>query len=117
MSFISLIKKFAAYDYWMGKSLILLSDNYVAKEDLFQAKVTLKSIIDNSKHADLVATAKDKLKIIEEQEAAKKIAPQTEELDINLGDDLDVDKLFAEPEKAVEETLPTPLEPEQKEEE
>ncbi len=113
----SLIKKFAAYDYWMGKALIMLSDNYVAKEDFFQAKVTLKSVIDNSKHADLVATAKDKLRIIEEQEAAKRVAPQTEELDINLGDDLDVDKLFAEPEKAVEETLPTPLEPEEKEEE
>jgi TolA-binding protein len=113
----SLIKKFAAYDYWMGKALILLSDNYVAKEDLFQAKVTLKSVIDNSKHADLVATAKDKLRIIEEQEAAKRVAAQPEEININLGSGLDVDKLFAEPEKAVEETLPTPQEPEQKEEE
>jgi TolA-binding protein len=104
-----LIKKFSAYDYWMGKSLILLSDNYLAKEDLFQAKVTLKNVIDNSKYPELVAAAQDKLRIIEEQEAAKRVVPKTEEYNINLGSDLDVDKLFAEPEKVMDEPLPTTI--------
>ncbi len=112
-----LIKKFSAYDYWMGKSLILLGDNYVAKEDLFQAKVTLKNVIENSKYTDLVDIAKDKLRIIDEQENAKKVVAPVDDLDISFGTPTDVDKLFSEPEKDIEETLPTPQNPEQKEQE
>lgn len=104
----SLIKNFGSYDYWMGKSLILLSDNYVAKEDLFQAKVTLKSVIDNSKYPELVSTAKEKLQLIEVHEQRKAIPePEEEILELNFGDNLDVDKLFSNPEDIVpNEELP-----------
>ena len=40
------------YDYWVAKTYILLADNYVALKDNFQAKATLKSIIDNYKGDD-----------------------------------------------------------------
>ena len=36
-----------SYNYWIGKSFILLADNYIALKDTFQAKHTLKSIVDN----------------------------------------------------------------------
>lgn len=36
-----------SYNYWIGKSFILLADNYIALSDTFQAKHTLKSIVDN----------------------------------------------------------------------
>jgi len=105
----SLIKKFSSYDYWMGKALILLADNYVSKEDLFQAKVTLQNIIDNSKYPELVSIASEKLTIIKEQEKAKKIPEETEEVELQFGTPLDIEKLFSEPEKFIDdEKLPEP---------
>tara|TARA_B100001059_G_scaffold131069_1_gene131146 strand:+ start:218 stop:3259 length:3042 start_codon:yes stop_codon:yes gene_type:complete len=38
---------FSAYEYWVVKGFIILSDIYLLEEDLFQAKATLQSIIDN----------------------------------------------------------------------
>ncbi|MNT71345.1 hypothetical protein D3C72_2098210 [compost metagenome] len=52
----------ASYDYWVAKSFILLSDNYVALKDNLQAKSTLLSIIDNyDGKDDIIPTAKEKL--------------------------------------------------------
>ncbi|WP_170227933.1 tetratricopeptide repeat protein [Vicingus serpentipes] len=105
----SLIKKFPGYDYWMGKSLILLADNYVSKEDLFQAKVTFQNIIDNSKYPELVNIATEKLNIIKEQEASKRVAEQPEEVELNFGNELDIEKLFSDPEPPIEEEeIPLP---------
>ena len=42
-----LIKQKPTYDYWLAKGFILLADVYVQKKDNFQAKATLKSVIDN----------------------------------------------------------------------
>ncbi len=41
------INQVPSYDFWIAKSFLLLSDNYIALKDTFQAKETLKSIIDN----------------------------------------------------------------------
>lgn len=103
----SLVKKFPSYDYWIGKVLILLADNYVAKEDLFQAKVTLKNVIDNSKYPELVNTANEKLQIIEQQEAAQRKSVEEEEIDVKLFDEKDI-KLFEEEEEITEEEAPQP---------
>ncbi len=35
------------HHYWIGKSFILLSDIYAKQDEIFQAKATLQSIIDN----------------------------------------------------------------------
>ncbi len=57
-----LINNMAAYDYWVAKAFILLSDNYVALKDNLQAKSTLLSIIDNYEGKDdIIPTAKEKL--------------------------------------------------------
>ncbi|MFZ5970468.1 MAG: tetratricopeptide repeat protein [Bacteroidota bacterium] len=44
----SLISDFAAYQEWVGRAFLLLADNYLAMGDNFQARATLKSIIDNN---------------------------------------------------------------------
>jgi len=103
----SLIKKFPSYGYWIGKTLILLADNYVAKDDLFQAKVTLKNVISNSKFPELVDTATEKLNIIEKQEESQRIIKEEPEIDLDLFDEKDV-KLFMEKEKVVEDEIPQP---------
>lgn len=57
-----LINNMPAYDYWVAKSFILLSDNYLAINDKTQAKSTLQSIIDNYEGKDdIIPTAKEKL--------------------------------------------------------
>ena len=59
---------FSAYDYWVAKSFIALADVYVAKENYFQAKETLRSVIDNYKGADLKQEARAKLAEVERKE-------------------------------------------------
>lgn len=56
------------YDYWLAKTFILLSDIYVKTNNIFQAKHTLQSIIENYKGEDLLQIATEKLKIITEFE-------------------------------------------------
>jgi len=56
-----LADKFGAYDYWVAKGFILLADVYVKKNNVFQAKQTLQSIIDNYKGEDLRNVAAQKL--------------------------------------------------------
>ncbi len=67
-SILNLSNKYAYYDYWVAKGFILLSDVYIALDNVFQAKQTLQSIIDNYVGQDLVEIAKQKLKKINEQE-------------------------------------------------
>jgi hypothetical protein len=60
----ALSDNYASYDYWVAKGFILLSDIYVKKENTFQAKQTLQSIIDNYEGQDLVLIAREKLNTI-----------------------------------------------------
>ena len=62
------VDKMAGYDYWLAKSLILLSDNYLKLGKAYQAKATLKSIIENYDGDDLKTIAQQKLNDIEAQE-------------------------------------------------
>lgn len=52
-----LAKKYPSYDHWKAKAFILLGDIYVGMEDLFQARATLQSVIDNCAEPDLVEQA------------------------------------------------------------
>lgn len=87
------------YPYWVTKALILLADNYIAMKDNFQAKTTLKSIIDESDIAELIKTAQEKLdKIVAEEEAAKQPNPVVEPIQLRFeGDTTEQKKLFNEP--------------------
>ncbi len=61
-------KSFAVYENWLGKSFLLIADNYLAMNELFQAKATLESVINNSPIPDLKAAASEKLKEVEKRE-------------------------------------------------
>ena len=59
---------FGSHTYWVAKAFLLLGDIYVAKDNVFQAKETLKSIIDNYPGEDLKQEARQKLAAIERNE-------------------------------------------------
>ncbi len=59
---------FPAYPYWVAKGFILLADVYVQRGNTFQAKQTLKSIIDNYDGEDLKEIARKKLNEIKKTE-------------------------------------------------
>lgn len=56
-----IVRDYASYDFWVAKSFILLADVYVEKGNIFQARQTLQSIIDNYEGQDLVNIAREKL--------------------------------------------------------
>lgn len=61
-----------AYPYWIAKSLMLMSDIYVERNDYFNARAALEAIIENfSDDKDLMSAAEDKLKKVEELEKQK----------------------------------------------
>ncbi len=39
--------RYSSYEYWVVKTFILVSDNYYALNNAFQAKATLESIVEN----------------------------------------------------------------------
>ena len=61
--------KFSNYVEWTARSFIVLSDVYVAKDNIFQAKETLKSVIENypdddANYEEIVSMAQEKLEVI-----------------------------------------------------
>ncbi len=57
--------KFGAYEKWRGKAFLLVSDNYVALDELFQAKATLQSVIENATDKEIIEEARTKLKALD----------------------------------------------------
>ena len=62
--------RFNSHIKWTAQSFIVLSDVYVAKDNIFQAKETLKSVIENYPEGEadyelIVGEAQDKLNIID----------------------------------------------------
>lgn len=57
-----LVNNMEEHDYWVAKSFILLADTYNAKGNKTQARVTLKSIIENYEGKDdVIPSAKERL--------------------------------------------------------
>lgn len=68
--------KFGAFDTWVVKGFVLLADTYIKQNDLFQAKATLQSILDNYEGQDIIDQCKLKLAEIIELEKAQKAEAQ-----------------------------------------
>jgi TolA-binding protein len=66
---------FAAYDYWVVKSFLLIADNFLAQKETFQARQTLNSIIENATITELVEEAKTKLAALDAAPATPTIEP------------------------------------------
>ncbi len=63
------IEQKPSYNYWIGKSYLLLGDIFFSQNDLFNAKATFQSIIDNYKaDDDILPEAKTKLAKVTEKE-------------------------------------------------
>jgi len=61
-----LTNKMPSHDYWVAKTYILIADNYVAIKDVFQAKSTLQSVIENYENKDdgILKLATEKLDLL-----------------------------------------------------
>jgi TolA-binding protein len=68
---------YSAYEQWQGRAFLLLADVYTAQRDIFQARATLNSIIDNKfPVAEVVEGARQRLKALPANDDAP--APATE---------------------------------------
>jgi len=57
----ALAENFAAFDYWVAKGFILLSDIFLKNGNEFQARQTLESVIENYNGPELGEIARQKL--------------------------------------------------------
>jgi len=73
-------KNFPIYEYWLGKSFLLIADNYIAMSETFQAKATLESIIENATKEEIVNEARSKLASLEKSLPKTETAPDTLEI-------------------------------------
>ncbi|GAB3527218.1 tetratricopeptide repeat protein [Pontibacter brevis] len=72
--------KYSNYDFWLGKAFLIIADNYAAQNEMFQARATLNSIIENAPNQEIVAEAKQKLAKLDGNNPAtqpqQNVAPQ-----------------------------------------
>jgi tetratricopeptide (TPR) repeat protein len=62
------IETAGSYLYWVTRSYLLLADVFVSQKDYFNAKATLRSVIDNSSIPELKEEARSRLKLVEQAE-------------------------------------------------
>ncbi|MEX1188577.1 MAG: tetratricopeptide repeat protein [Bacteroidia bacterium] len=92
----SLVDEMPSYDYWLARGFILLADNYVKLDNIFQAKRTLQSVIDNHEGKELRDLAIQKLSDLEGSEVKEEVVPAEQE-NIEMNTDPAQDKLFETP--------------------
>jgi len=71
-------------DHWVAMCFLLLAENSIAQGDYFQAKATLKSVIENHNGAELVQKAQERLDWIIEQEAKQNNSTRSEPFDVKM---------------------------------
>jgi TolA-binding protein len=72
---------FSTYDEWVGKAFLLIADNFLAQDDIFNAKSTLQSLVDNFPLQNVKDEAKRKLKEIEAAQLEQQKKAQADTLD------------------------------------
>ena len=83
-------------DFYIAKSFILLADIYKEKDNLFQSKATLQSIVDNYEGEDLKEICLQKIAEIDLLNEEAQNDSQKDELIINLLNDIELNELFEE---------------------
>ena len=63
----TLQKNFSNYTEWLNKGFFLIVENYIALQELFQARATLQSIIDHATDPTIVEQAHERLQQLEQQ--------------------------------------------------
>ncbi len=85
----SIKNEYASYTYWVVKTFILLSDNYAALDNVFQAKATLQSILNNySGDQKIIDEAQQKYDAL----VAQELKDSKLDLDEDGGDELEFDE-------------------------
>lgn len=96
------------HQYWLAESFLLLSDVFLKKEDAFQARYTLQSIVDNYgvKEDGIVERAQSKLHVLlaNEKKAQTKTAPKEVKVQFEGADSIESNKLFDKNLKKAEAT-------------
>jgi TolA-binding protein len=86
------------HQYWLAESFLLLSDVFLKKEDAFQARYTLQSIIDNYgvKGDGIVERAQEKLNLLlaQEKKAEASTAPKEVKIQFEGVDSTENSRLF-----------------------
>jgi TolA-binding protein len=83
-----LAQKFPSHDHWKARAFILLGDVYVQLNDLFQARATLQSVIDNCKEPELVDQARQRLDAINASQAPREqVVPGSDDITIPMPGD------------------------------
>lgn len=78
---VSLNNDFSTYEIWVGKSFLLLAENYIAQNDVFQARATLQSLIDRFPMQLIKDQAAKRLKEIDQAELEKQKKAEADTLD------------------------------------
>jgi TolA-binding protein len=94
-----LLEQDPSYDFWVTKAYILYADIFYAKSDVFNAKETLQSVIDNSENKELVELSKSKMNKIIEMEKAKEEKYKQDALEIKFDTNSFKDNQLFEDEK------------------
>lgn len=84
----SMRRSYTGFPEWTGRSYLLTADNFMGKQDYFNARAVLKSLVDKFPLDEIREEAKQKMKAIDQLSGVKSIeedtSQETEEvLDIN----------------------------------
>lgn len=86
------------HHYWLAESFLLLSDVFIKKDDAFQARYTLQSIVDNyaTKNDGILERAQAKLDILlaAEEKVEKKLVNNEVDVQFEGADSTENKKLF-----------------------
>ena len=80
-SVFSLVSEYPTYEDWKHKGFILLVNTYLGLNDLFQARATAESIMENVEEDWVQEACSDLMMKIEELEAAE-LAPEETEKEV-----------------------------------
>ena len=83
-------------DYYIAKSFILLADIYLQRDNLFQSKATLQSIVDNYEGDELKEICLQKIADIDLLNEKAQDDSEKDELIIDLLNDIELNELFEE---------------------
>lgn len=78
---LGLTEDFSAYDEWVGKAFLLMADNFLAMDQVFQARATLESLVENFPLPHVKEAAASKIREIDQAEAEKKRMLEADTLD------------------------------------
>lgn len=80
---LGLSEDFSAYDEWVGKAFLLMADNFIAMNEIFQARATLQSLVDNFPLQSVRDAAITKLEEIDRAERERERMMPSDTLEID----------------------------------